>query len=127
MKFSMINKTIPIELETSQGEVKLQLTEYTIADMDYLHELYKPYIDDNGVLKQDTLVIKLTVARVMACLKDLKGNHYFGDKTVEDVIKLIGKQMIDLMIVEVNKLNPLPEVNEDGKPVETLESKKKLS
>lgn len=125
MKLSAITKRTPIELETSEGEVKLYVSEMTFADGERQAELLKPYFTEKGEVKPNTSMRVFTVARVMSALKYEKtGDYYFGQKTVEQCMAETSGMPFELMNQlndVVTELNPYP--TEDN----TLDAKKKSS
>ncbi len=121
MKISSVLKRVPITLETSEGDVELQLTEMSIGDNERYMNLIKPFLDKDGKLKKDTKMSSLTVSRVMCSLKYPDGQYYF-DGALESVnVDQYPPGMFIAMNQELSKLDPVVETEN------TLEAAKKHS
>lgn len=125
MKLSTITKRKFIELETSEGDVELYISEMTVADAERQSSLLKPYITDDGHVKPGVQLKVFTVARVMSALKRVDNDdYYFGQDTVEQCITESSAMPLGLMNQlndVVTELNPYPEEDD------SLDSKKKSS
>lgn len=125
MIFSLVTKRTPFTLETSDGDIELFFTEYTIADGERREKLISKIISDDSISDLEK-VIRFQVARIMCSVKYDDGNYFF-DGEINDVRSLIPEKMISVFEEQVSALNPLPLVNKPEDHETALDAKKKKS
>ncbi len=123
MRISSILKRKLITLETSEGDVELQLTEMSIGDNERYMSLIKPFLDKDNKVKKDVKVSNLTVARVMCSLKYLDGQYYFDGELESVNVNQYPPGMFVAMNDELSKLEPVV----SDTPDKTLDTVKKTS
>lgn len=124
MKLSMVGKSEPLTLETSEGEVNLMVTELTYNDITRHNELIKHMYDEKNQIKDSAKLIDLTAARVMCAIKNLDGTYYFNQVSVEEYLEHVADAPGDFTL-QLNDV--VTRVNPYQLPEDTLESKKKPS
>lgn len=124
MKLSMILPSTPVELETSEGVVELNVTEFTVADGERREKLIRPIFNDENVSYIEKLNA-FNIARIMCALKDTDGNYYFHGDDITWVRGKLGKNLADALAQLVDELNPLPvPPSSDDEKESALDAKK---
>lgn len=127
MKLSLVPKSTPLTLETSEGDVELFITKFTVADAEFREELMSSTWKDDSIPDYSKLN-RFNIARMMCAVKDKDGNYFFTG-SIDDVRKSIAKEIIEEICKEVDVVNPIaiPTVDDSGKPETALNTKKKKS
>lgn len=124
MKLSLKSRSVPLTLETDDGEFELQITKFSVADAQRREDLMKPFFDDDSLDAYKKLNA-FNVARIMCSVKQEDGCYFFPN-TIEETLATMDIETANELAKQVDNLNPLPQLD-DSKKETKLDAKKKKS
>lgn len=129
MKLSLVPTHVPLTLETSEGDIELVISKFTIQDAERRQALMSSVFDDKNATELDKYN-SVQFARIMCSVKHKDTGLYYWNKGIAD-FKSNGYEMdfINALSAAVDEVNPLfiPSTDENGKTEKALDAKKKRS
>lgn len=112
MRFSTVKNEQPFTLETTQGDIELKFTKFTIQDSIRRNELIEPVVNNENLTNIEKYN-QVNVIRLMCSVKRVDNGDYYFPGSVEDFISLnLENEMINALCAQVDILNPIPNVVE---------------
>lgn len=124
-KLSLIRKPTLLTLETSEGDVELHITKFTVNDADRRQKLMNEVFDSKESTELDKFNA-LQIARLMCSVKRPDGEYFWPGTVAEFKSQNYEMDFVNALIGEVEKLNPLPQLT-IGETESALDKKKEKS